>query len=188
MKINDAVFDVFPVLESERLLFRSYVNEDAPILLSIRSNKQVHKYMDTINPVTIEDTENKILMHQKAFEEKSGITWAMIDKSTNTPIGDFGIWRFDKPNSRGEIGYVLSPEFWGKGYMKEALTTISNFAFNVLNLHSLEANVNTENENSKKLLTKFGFKQEAHFRENYYFDGQFLDSLIYCLLKSDIYN
>lgn len=186
MKINDVIFDVFPNLESERLQFRAYRNEDAARLLNIRSNALVSEFMDTTNPVKIEDSEQRIAKIQSSFNDKTGITWAIVEKPSNTLIGDFGIWRFDKDNSRGEIGYVLSPEYWGKGYMTESFTTLVNFAFNRLNLHSLEANVNPENENSKILLSKFGFKQEAYFRENYFHNGRFLDSEIYCLLKSDI--
>ena len=186
MKINNIIFEAFPNLESERLQFRAYKNVDATRLLSIRSNVLVSKYMDTSLPIKVEDSEQRIAEIQSSFNDKTGITWAIIEKTSNTLIGDFGIWKFDKDNARGEIGYVLSPEFWGKGYMTEAFTTLINFAFNKLNLHSLEANVNPENENSKILLSKFGFKQEAYFRENYFYNGRFLDSEIYCLLKSDI--
>ena len=52
-------------------------------------------------------------------------------------------------------------------------------------LHSIEANVNPENIASKTLLEHHGFIQEAYFRENYFYNGQFLDSLIFCLLKED---
>ena len=183
--INETVFEVFPNLESERLRFRAYKKEDASTLLKIRAHKDVFKYMDSVVHQTIEESEKRIKNIQTAFDESKGITWAIIDKKSNTLIGDFGIWKLDRQNSRGEIGYVLHPDFWGKGYMKETMNTIVGFAFNEFNLHSLEANVNTENTNSKELLLKFGFKLEAHFRENYYFDGHFLDSLIYCLIKSD---
>ena len=185
-QINTRIFETFPELESERLIFRAYRKDDAKILFSIRSHKDVSKYMDCAIPKNITDTAHRIEGYTKSFQDKSGITWVIIEKSTNTQIGDFGIWRIDQQNSRGEIGYVLHPDSWGKGYMTEALSTIIRFGFDNINLHSYEANVNTENSNSKALLLKFGFKLEARFRENFYYDGQFLDSEIYCLLKSDI--
>ncbi|MEM5563870.1 GNAT family protein [Psychroserpens sp. AS72] len=185
-QINEHVFDSFPELESERLFFRAYKKDDAQSLLKLRSHRDVSKYMDTTIPKQIEDTEKKILDYQNAFDEKKGITWTIIEKKSNNPIGDFGIWRIDRQNSRGEIGYILHPDFWGKGFMTEAFNTLIRFGFNNLNLHSYEANVNTENENSKALLLKFGFKLEAYFRENFYYDGQFLDSEIYCLIQSDL--
>nr|WP_321226927.1 GNAT family protein [uncultured Psychroserpens sp.] len=185
-QVNEQVFDAFPELESNRLIFRAYKKEDAQALLNMRSHNAVFKYMDTAIPKRVEDTEKRIEGYNNAFYERKGITWTIIEKSSKKPIGDFGIWRIDRQNSRGEIGYILHPDFWGKGYMTEAFNTLIHFGFNDLNLHSYEANVNTENENSKALLLKFGFKLEAHFRENFYYDGQFLDSEIYCLIKSDL--
>ncbi len=185
-QINELVFETFPELESERLFFRAYKKEDAKTLLNLRSHKDVSKYMDTTIPKHIEDTEKRIEDCLNAFNENRGITWAIIEKESNTLIGDFGIWRIDQQNSRGEIGYILHPNFWGKGYMSEAMNTLICFGFNDLNLHSFEANVNIENKSSKALLLNFGFKLEAYFRENFYYDGQFLDSEIYCLIKSDL--
>jgi ribosomal-protein-alanine N-acetyltransferase len=185
-QINDSIFYTFPELESERLIFRAYQLEDAQALLNLRSDKNVSKYMDTKIPKHIEDTEKRIEGYQNAFNAYNGITWAIIEKTSNRLIGDFGIWRIDRQNSRGEIGYILHPDSWGKGYMTETLNTLIRFGFNDLNLHSYAANVNTENDNSKALLLKFGFKLEAYFRENFYYDGHFLDSEIYCLIKSDL--
>ncbi|MCX7549626.1 GNAT family N-acetyltransferase [Xanthomarina sp. F2636L] len=185
-QINERIFKSFPELESERLTYRAYKTEDAKALLGIRSHNQVSKYMDTAIPKDSDDTKKRIEGYQHAFAEKRGITWAIIEKESNILIGDFGIWNIDTKNARGEIGYILHPDFWKKGYMSEALNTLIHFGFKEINLHSFEANVNTENENSKALLLKFGFKLEAYFRESFYYDGQFLDSEIYCLIKSDL--
>ena len=184
--INETIFKNFPELESERLFFKEYQKEDAADLLYIRSHPKASKYMDSKIPKIIEDSEKRIGDNQQKFKERKGIIWAIRDKKTNTLIGDFEVSKLDRKNSRAEIGYILNPDYWGKGYMKESMITLINFAFNTLNLHSIEANVNPENENSKKALLKFNFKQEAYFRENYYFNGKFLDSEIYSLLKSDL--
>lgn len=187
-QINERVFDTFPELESERLRFRAYTIEDAEWLYKMRSHTSVSKYMDTAIPKSPSDALKRIKDYHTAFEKANGITWAFVDKNTNALIGDFGIWRIDRQNSRGDIGYILHPDFWGKGYMTEAMNTLIRFGFNQLNLHSYQANVNINNGNSKALLLKFGFKLEAYFRENFYYDGQFLDSEIFCLLESDIDN
>ena len=187
-KMNDAVFENFPILESERLIFRAYNESDAEAAFKIRSDKRVMQYMDTITPKTFKDSEKRIEEIQKAFDEQKGVTWAIVEKKSNTLIGDFGFWRLDKLHNRGEIGYVLNPSFWGFGFMKEAMNTLIRFGFDEFKLHSIEANVNTENAKSKQLLLSVGFKLEAHFRENYFFEGKYLDSHIYSLLQSDIKN
>ena len=60
---------------------------------------------------------------------------------------------------------------------------MTNFFFNDLGLHSIEANADVKNIATIKLVEKCGFKKEAHFKENFFFDGTFLDSAIYCLVK-----
>ena len=45
------------------------------------------------------------------------------------------------------------------------------------------AYVNPANDASKLLLISLGFKQEAYFRENYYFNGKFLDTAIFCIIS-----
>lgn len=184
--ISEQYFDDFPEIKTERLLLRKLSLADAADLQSIRSDEKVMKYMDSERHHSLQFSENFIAENLKTYEERNGIFWAVIERSSGRFIGDFAFWKIDKKNSRAEIGYTLSPEFWGQGYMKEAMIRILLFGFNDLNLHSFEANINPENENSRKLLEKLGFKKEAYFRENYYFNGKFLDSEIFCLLKSDM--
>ena len=185
-KINYHIFDNFPQLESDRLVFREFDMNDATELFLIRSNDKVMNYMDSYKHQTIQDSELLITQVQKSFEEKTGINWAIIEKSTNELIGYFGYWRLIKEHCRAEIGFALKPEFWGKGFMKETLVRLVDFGFNNLRIHSIEANVNPENESSIHLLENFGFKKEAYFRENYLYNGQYIDSMIFCLLETDL--
>ncbi len=185
LKINIEVFEKFPVLETERLLYREFEIEDAGDLYFIRSNDQVMYYMDTYKHQTIQDSEKLIKDVLKSFKEQTGINWAIIDKSTNKFLGYFGYWRIMKENCRAEIGFALKPEFWGNGYMNETMNSLIDFGFNGLKIHSIEANVNPMNESSIHVLENLNFKKEAHFRENYLFDGRYIDSIIYSLLETD---
>ena len=97
-------------------------------------------------------------------------------------IGTIGFWRITKEHYRAEIGYALHPDFHRKGITQEAMIEVLNYGFEMIRLHSVEANVNPNNEASKKLLEKNKFVQEAYFKENYFSNGQFLDSAIYSLL------
>ncbi|CAM4087208.1 GNAT family N-acetyltransferase [Gillisia limnaea] len=182
--INEIYFKNFPELESERLSLRKLELTDAPEVQVIRSDEKVMIYMDSERQLTTQHSEKFISVKLKMYEERTGIFWAIIEKSTNKFMGDFAFFKIDGKNSRAEIGYTLKPEFWGNGFMQEAMFKIFDFGFNELNLHSLEANINPENKNSRAILTKMGFQKEAYFRENYYYNGEYLDSEIYSLLKS----
>ena len=67
--------------------------------------------------------------------------------------------------------------------MKEAVKISIDWAFTKTGLHSIEANINPGNHPSAALLKSVGFVQEAYFKENYYFNGAFKDSIIYSLVK-----
>jgi ribosomal-protein-alanine N-acetyltransferase len=66
--------------------------------------------------------------------------------------------------------------------VQEAVMAVMEYGFQTMRLHSVEANINPANRTSRKLLVKNSFVQEGFFKENYYFNGKFLDSVIYSLL------
>ena len=69
--------------------------------------------------------------------------------------------------------------------MNKALEIIVSFGFEVMGLHRIEVKVNPDNERSRTLLEKRGFQLDAVLRENYLFEGRYLDTAVYSLLESD---
>jgi len=185
-KVNETIFEKFPKLESERLIYRKFEKEDKNDLFSLRSDKRIMNFMDSPKHESILDSIRMIEDINASFYEKIGINWVIIKKMSNEFIGYFGFWRLIKQHCRAEIGYALKPEFSGQGFMKEAFDCLIYFGFKQLQIHSIEANVNPKNIKSIQLLEKKGFRKEAHFRENYLFEGKFIDSFIYCLIETDI--
>jgi len=188
LEINLNIFECFRELESPRLKYRRILSSDSEDIFKIRSNDDIMKYMDSYKMASLTESAKLIESMDESFKKGTGINWGLMDKFTDELVGYFGFWRVDLKNCRGEIGYALCPECWGKGYMLETFRTTINFGFKELNLHSVEANVNPGNKASIKLLERFGFKREAYFRENYFFNNEFKDSVIYSLLERDITN
>ena len=79
---------------------------------------------------------------------------------------------------------MLNPKFWKKGIMKEALLRVIDFGFDEMKLHSIEANINPDNEASAKILESTGFVKEAYFKEDFFFEGTFRDTIIYSRLQN----
>ena len=177
-------FEEFPILSTQRILLRKIDTKDVEQVFLLRSNTESMRYINRPLAQTIDDAYGYIKKIQDAFLEQIGITWAICDKTTNILMGTVGFWKFDFENYRTEIGYMLLPEYFKQGFMQEIFDEIIPFAFNVLNVHSIEANINPENFASRNILVKNGFIQEAYFRENYYFNGVFIDSAIFSLLQS----
>lgn len=176
-------FTEFPVLYTDRLVLRRIERDDAQQIFMLRSDTEVMAYLDRDPMQSVEEGAELISRIDTSFQSGDGISWAISLKDNATMIGYAGIWRIDKPHYRGEIGYTLSPAFWGKGIMSEALKAIVAFGFHSMNLHSMEANINPNNIASIKIVEKLGFVREAYFMENYYYNGKFLDSAIYSLVN-----
>lgn len=178
-------FDPFPVLETERLVLRKFTPEDAADVYNLRSNEEAMKYIGKSLLRSVEEAEKLIAFYLKNITENANITWGISLKvGGNGLIGTIGYHTIDKDHYRAEIGYMIHPDLWGRGYMDEAISALLQCGFNDLGFHSIEAKVNPENEKSCKILLKHGFVKEAHFKENFCFQGKFQDTAIYSLVKS----
>lgn len=175
-------FSPFPVLTTERLHLVKVTKEHLHDMMFLRGNKEVMRYIDRPLIETIEAAEELMQKINTLYETNSGVNWAITLPGETKMIGNIGFHRIDKENHRAEIGYLLHPDYHRKGIMHEAITAVLTYAFHEMKLHSVEAHINPLNDASRKLLEKNGFVKEAHFRENHYWNGTFIDSAIYSLL------
>jgi ribosomal-protein-alanine N-acetyltransferase len=178
----DIHFQSFPMIESDRLILREITPEDAGTLFALRSHPDVARYLDRDNDRDVAAVVELIQSMDNAFASGDGVQWGITQRHSNNLIGVVCLWRFDKTNHRAEVGYMLHPHAWRQGIMTEAVRAVLDYAFRELKLHSVEANTSVANLASHALLLKCGFVQEAHFRENWYYNGVFHDSLIFCKL------
>ena len=178
-------FNPFPEITTDRLLLRAVSKSDVKEIFFLRSDKRVMKYIDKTPAETLDDADEFITKITELEKNNEVITWAIVLKGDSKLIGTICFWNIQKEHYRAEIGYVLHPDYWGKGIMQEALLEIFSYGFNVMKLHSIEANVNPDNSASVKLLEKNNFSREAYFKENYFYDGKFLDTAIYSLLTNE---
>ena len=177
-------FSPFPELKTQRLLLRKLEGTDANEIFFLRSNEKVLRYLGKEPAKTIAEAEEFISKINKAVNENDSVLWGIT--YLNDPsiiIGTICLWNFKKENYRSEIGYILHPDHWRKGIMKEAINSVVDYGFNVLGLHSIEALLSPENIASSSVLESAGFVKEAHLKESFYFNGKFTDTAIYSRLK-----
>nr|WP_315252564.1 GNAT family N-acetyltransferase [uncultured Flavobacterium sp.] len=174
----------FPVLKTERLLLRQVTVSDADVILALRSNDEVMKYIPRPYLKNKEDALELIAMFDDKIENGIGINWGItfLDKPKEI-IGIIGHYRIKPEHYRAEVGYMLFPEYNGKGIVSEALQKVIDYGFNEMKLHSIEAILDPENKGSERVLLKNGFVKEGHLLENEYYEGRFLDSMIYSKLN-----
>jgi ribosomal-protein-alanine N-acetyltransferase len=181
----DLNFAPFPVLTTERLILRRFTHADTADLFEVRSNAPIMQYIARPLAKTLDDAVNLIKVIDDLLSSNNGITWCISLKNDPKFIGSIGFWRIEKENYRAEIGYLLNPAYQGSGIMQEAMDAVVQYGFGPINLHSIQANVNPGNKASIKLLEKNNFVREAYFKENYFYNGRFADTIIYTLLTKN---
>lgn len=181
-----AAFAAFPVLETKRLVLRAPAPEDAAAIFRIMADPQVMRYFGSPPMTAPDEATQRVAGFTESFQEQSGIRWAITLRESGEFIGSCGFWRLVKAHFRAEIGYELAPEWWGQGLMPEALSAALSFGFTIMGLHSVEAQIDPENNGSRRVLEKLGFVQEGYFRESFYepLQRRFTDTAVFSLLES----
>jgi ribosomal-protein-alanine N-acetyltransferase len=174
----------FPNLVTERLLLRQVNTKDVNAILSLRSNDEVMKYIPRPYLKNKEEALELIEMFDNKIENALGINWgiAFLDQPEKI-LGIIGHYRIKPEHHRAEVGYMLFPDHKGKGIVSEALKKVVEYGFKEMKLHSIEAILDPGNIGSEKVLLKNGFVKEAHLIENEYYEGRFLDTMIYSILN-----
>jgi [ribosomal protein S5]-alanine N-acetyltransferase len=175
----------FPVLETGQLILRRAAAGDVNELFAMRSNPGSMKYIPRPLARTAGDVLDLIRLVDENLEKNEAINWAITRKDSDRLIGTIGFYRTQPHNFRAEIGYMTHPDCCGKGIATEAIARVCEYGFETMKLHSIEAVIDPENIASARVLEKNRFIKEAHFRQNEFYDGKFLDSVVYSRLKSD---
>lgn len=173
-------------LNTNRLILRPLEIEHAEDLFSYRSDKEINKYQGWI-PANIEDVRD-FIKNKVATTIDVPDTWfqfVIITKEDNKLVGDLGVHFIDEDKAQSELGCTLDKQYHGNGYALEAMNDVIDFLFNKLNKHRIHASVDPRNISSVKLMEKLGFRKEAHFRESLFLNNEWVDDVIYAVLKSE---
>ena len=173
----------FKNLESQRLVLRQITPEDANEIFAMRSNAAVMKYVPRPLCKQVAEAMTLINTMQQRIETNEGVNWAITLKGSDKMVGYIGHFKIDWENFRSEIGYMLLPEFYGNGIATEAVKLIIEYGFKEMKMHSLEAVIDPENIASARVLEKNKFLKEAYYSENGFYEGKFLDAVVYSLLE-----
>jgi len=172
----------FTNLETERLFLKNIGTDDRDFIYSEFSNDDINKYLYDAEPLTDISGADEIINFYIEPEPRFQHRWVLIKKEDNKKIGTCGFHCWDKINSKIEIGYELLKEYWGKGYMQEALEKIILFSKNLMSIKEINANIAEHNVKSIKLIEKLGFTETG---TKYYLfrDKEYLHKIYTLLIK-----
>lgn len=158
-------------LETERLLLRPPVPEDAEVLAPMYADPDVMRYLGDGRTLAREDTERSVHRMIEGWRADGFGLFTTVRKEDETVIGRIGLivwnpetWQLTRANGDGptelEVGYTLGRPFWGLGYATEAAAAARDFALERLGARRLIALIIHGNDASENVARKLGFEYE----------------------------
>lgn len=173
------------ILETERLHLRLLSPEVYRHVMTTTSDQKIKAYFGF---KTEEELETEKENFRKGVETYyfTFANFFLLDKQNGEVLGRCGFHTWIPKHRRAEVGYhLINKEDRGKGLMTEALAPILAYGFEKMNLYRVEALLADSNVPSRKLLQRFGFKEEGTVRGHYVVNGVNEDSLLVSLLQPE---
>jgi RimJ/RimL family protein N-acetyltransferase len=171
---------------TERMLLRPYSLDDYEAFLDLHARDEVARYLPW--PTRDEKTAREALERHQRLEletDGQGVTLAGFDKETGRLVGEFVLFLRSVEHLRGEVGYVVHPDFWGQGRAVEGSRHLLGIAFGELGLRRVIARIDARNQGSAAVLRKLGMRHEAHLVQNELFKGEWADEDDFAILRSE---
>ncbi len=174
-----------PTLRTTRLRLRAFDNSDADALFALHSNAFVLRYWDAPPWSEPVHAERFITACRQMADAGTGTRLAVDRVSDGTFIGWCSLTRWNPDYRTASMGYCLDDAAWGHGYATEAARAVLRWAFDTLDLNRVQAETDTRNAASARVLEKLGFLREGLLREDCVVNGEVSDSWVYGLIRRE---
>lgn len=178
-------FTVDRFIPTERLTLRPLADGDLADVAAYQSIPGVVKYLPW--PLRTLDESREHLAKRKALTrlEKNNDAIVLAAELDGRVIGDFTFILKSIDNKQGEIGWVLHPDFQGKGFALEGATAVLDLAFDSLGMHRMAATLDARNHSSAALCARLGMRREAHFVQEELFKGEWVSTEVWAILDRE---
>lgn len=171
------------MITTKKVTLRPIDIKDAEQVFSYRSDAETNKYQGWL-PKSKKEIETFISKNPKEFNTPE--TWfqlVIIDNISKKIIGDIGVHFID--DNQCELGITLAKKHHGKGYASLSLKEVVSYLFNTLNKHRIITSLDPRNLDSIKLVERLGLRKEAHFKKSLFLNNEWVDDIIYAILKTE---
>ncbi|BCZ97697.1 GNAT family N-acetyltransferase [Legionella pneumophila serogroup 1] len=150
------------ILETQRLILRTFEEHDLDAMAAIDQDPKVCEYLPRIG--NREATYGLMQRIMKHYQEKGFSLYAVVLKTTGEMIGFLGLIT---PSFEAhftptvEIGWRLSSKHWNKGYATEGAKAVLHYAFTELNLPQIVSFTTVNNQASRRVMEKIGLRHNS---------------------------
>ncbi|MGL5850946.1 MAG: GNAT family N-acetyltransferase [Phycicoccus sp.] len=174
-----------PTLHTARLRLRPFDDTDVDDLFALQSNAHVLRFWDAPPWRTRARATEFVAACRRIAEEGTGARPAVERAADGAFVGWCTFTQWNPEYHSASLGYCFDDAAWGRGYATEAAGALLQWAFDTLDLNRVQAETDTRNIASARVLEKLGFIREGTLREDCVVDGDVSDSWVYGLLRRE---
>lgn len=174
-----------PTLTTARLRLRPIDGADADELFAMHSSAHVLRYWDAPPWTERSRVDRFVAASRQLAEDGVGVRLAVDRLDDGAFLGWCSLSRWNPTYRSAALGYCFDEPAWGHGYATEAARALLTWAYGALDLNRVQAEADTRNAASARVLEKLGFVLEGTLRQDCVVDGVVSDSWVYGLLRSE---
>lgn len=179
------IFSNMPTIKTERLTLRPMHIIDAEDMYDYARREEVTRYLLWNPHSSISVTKDYLRYIGGRYALGDFYDWSIIDRESRRMIGTCGFTRIETANNAGEIGYVLNPDFHGRGYATEAAGAVLKFGFETLELNRIEARFMKGNDASLGVMKRLGMTFEGYHADAIFVKGSYRTVGVCAILKEE---
>ena len=181
-----SAYDLGLPIETEQMTVRALHPDDAEDIHAIYSVPEVSRYLYT-EPMDLAEARDYVSRRSDPViaAEGDGVNVAGVLRETGAVVATFYLHLVSGVHQQGEIGYVVSSAYAGRGLATEGALAMLSVGFDRWDLHRMIGRCDARNAASAAVLRRVGMRQEAEFRESEWVKGEWTDELVFAILAEE---
>jgi len=174
------------MIVGKRVRLRALHRDDLPRFVAWFNDPDVIHGLDTVYPMRVEDEEAWFAALSERHAAERPLSIDVYNESGWVHVGSCNLNDLDWRVRKAEIGIAIGDKsYWDQGVGAEAMRLMLGHAFDTLNLNRVYLHVYAHNERAIHLYAKIGFREEGRLRQDHFFQGQYVDTLVIGILNGE---
>jgi RimJ/RimL family protein N-acetyltransferase len=177
----------YPIVTA-RLILRPFTLADLDDVWAWQSHPDVARFMlwEPRDRERSRKSVEQMVAEDRLIGEGDCLSLAVEWSEPNRVVGSVELVWVSESDRQGEIGFVVHPDFQGRGVAAEAAARMLRLGFEELGLHRIVGRCDARNTGSWRLMARLGMRREAHRVESRRFKGEWCDEFEYAILRREV--
>lgn len=173
------------MLKGERIILRSIRRDDLPRLCEFNNDIEVELAGGGDPPIPQALARLEADYDQNASRGgRDGASFAI--EADGLFIGQCALFNFDDNSLTCELGIAIGDKnYWGRGYGRETIKLLLDYAFRLRNFHKVHLRVHGINARAIRAYQACGFVEEGRLRAHVWSNGQYDDVVCMGILREE---